>query len=109
MKSIPAGYAVVDVKTDAHGPCKMVAGHVAATASASPAPGLFSSSNPSSLPLCPETAKNLALYDTLSPAPQWFLYTKALEPRYQRREEKQMKEREKRMKEWRKVAGKGRT
>lgn len=74
MKNIPAGYAGVDVSTDQYGPCKMVAGHVAAAASVSPAPVLSSSP-------APEAAEQ-ALYDTLSPAPQWFFYVKAETPRW---------------------------
>ena len=89
MKNIPAGYAGVDVSTDQYGPCKMVAGHVAAAASVSPAPVLSSSP-------APEAAEQ-ALYDTLSPAPQWFFYVKAETPRWGYEEEQA-----KRMKEWRK-------
>ena len=96
MKNIPAGYAGVDVSTDQHGPCKMVAGHVAAAASVSPAPVLSSSSPPSSLQPHPEAVEQ-AHYDTLSPAPQWFFYVKAETPRWGYEEEQA-----KRMKEWRK-------
>ena len=63
MKYIPNGFGEVDVQVDDNGekfPCKMVSGHVAATMS---------------------TSKEDGAYDTLSPAPQWFLYVKADKPR----------------------------
>ncbi len=59
--SIPAGYCEVDVTLDDNGKvfdCMMVAGHVASAWSSSPnaGPGAF---------------------DTISPAPQWFMFVKA--------------------------------
>ena len=60
---IPAGYSEVDVLVDDNGEtfeCKMVSGHVASAASKAVEDGPF---------------------DTLSPAPQWFLYVKADKPR----------------------------
>ena len=61
--SIPAGYSEVDVLVDDNGEefnCKMVSGHVASAVSKAVEGGTF---------------------DTLSPAPQWFLYVKADKPR----------------------------
>ncbi|TBU57574.1 hypothetical protein BD310DRAFT_880490 [Dichomitus squalens] len=63
MKDIPSGYGDVNVLVDDNGTtfdCKMVAGHVAATISKSSDDGV---------------------YDTLSPAPQWFMYVKGDKPR----------------------------
>lgn len=90
MTDIPVGYVSVDVDLDDEGEefqCKMVAGHVAATASVSPALAPLSPSPaPSLLQQRPE-AVGQDLYDTLSPAPQWFLYIKAEKPRWGREEE----------------------
>ena len=63
MKNVPAGYSEVDVIVDDNGEkfeCNMVAGHVASAISKAVEDGPF---------------------DTLSPAPQWFLYVKADKPR----------------------------
>ncbi|KAM5540272.1 hypothetical protein V8D89_006091 [Ganoderma adspersum] len=62
MKDIPAGYSEVDVIVDDNGErfeCNMVAGHVASAVSKAVEDGSF---------------------DTLSPAPQWFLYVKGDRP-----------------------------
>ena len=62
MKDVPAGYSEVDVIVDDNGEkfeCNMVAGHVASAVSKAFEDGPF---------------------DTLSPAPQWFLYVKGDRP-----------------------------
>ncbi|PIL35816.1 hypothetical protein GSI_01476 [Ganoderma sinense ZZ0214-1] len=59
MKDIPAGYSEVDVLVDDNGEeleCRMVSGHLASAVSKAAEDGPF---------------------DTLSPAPQWFIYVKA--------------------------------
>ncbi|EJF60291.1 hypothetical protein DICSQDRAFT_147965 [Dichomitus squalens LYAD-421 SS1] len=64
MKRIPHGYGDVDVLVDDNGQtfdCKMVSGHVAATIT--------------------KSSDDDGAYDTLSPAPQWFLYVKGEKPR----------------------------
>ena len=66
--------------------CKMVAGHVAAAASVSSALARSSFPASSSSQHQPEAICQ-GLYDTLSPAPQWFLYIKAEKPRWGREEE----------------------
>ena len=88
MRDIPAGYAGVDVSIDDGTviQCKMVAGHVAAAASVSPTPSLSFSSTPSSLQPQLEPARE-GPCNTLSPAPQWFLYAKAEKPRWGYEEE----------------------
>ena len=75
MKKIPAGYASVDVRID-DVPCKMVAGHVAAAVSSSTS---ISGASESTVD-CPGSVAT-AQYDTVRPAPQWFLYELADKPR----------------------------
>ena len=70
MKKVPAGYASVDVLTIdrmVNVESKMVAGHVTAAASVSPAFPVSSSAVHSSLQLQPEVVRQ-GLYDTLNPA-----------------------------------------
>ena len=89
MTDIPVGYTSVDVHLDDEGEefqCKMVAGHVAAAASVSSVLARSSFPASSSLQRYLEVVGQ-NLYDTLSPAPQWFLYIKAEKPRWGREEE----------------------
>ena len=81
MDKIPAGYASVDVRID-DVPCKMVAGHVAAAVSSSTS---ISGASKSAID-CPGFITT-AQYDTVRPAPQWFLYELADKPRWGYEEE----------------------
>ena len=80
MDKIPAGYASVDVRIVENGDheiaCKMVAGHVAAAVSSSTS---ISGASESTVD-CPGSVAT-AQYDTVRPAPQWFLYELADKPR----------------------------